>query len=221
MASPPKLQSSFSANDVSTIKNTASVSMMGSNANNHAQQHFHNHNASLGRIPAGAMSNRHSRELSNDNGMAGGREQPGAFQSIQTAFQGSTAPFGPGIPAQAPLGHAPAGSSTPSSTAASVSSYGGFYGGTNFNSPSAAPSTGAYGVPLLAMSMHNMNINGGNPYPPQNFTGYGALYNHGGQVRDSQARVIQHRRQLDNEGMLLPGWGGRGAFQECGADVRL
>ena len=57
LATPPKLQQSYSANDVPTVKSTNVTPGLGANANNHAQQHFHNHNASLGRIPAGAMPN--------------------------------------------------------------------------------------------------------------------------------------------------------------------
>jgi hypothetical protein len=184
---------------------------MTANANNHAQQHFHNHNASLGRIPAGAMPNRHSRELSSDANLAAVRDQTRAFPSIQSALQASAAPFGPGIPAQVNP-HSSAGSATPGSTAsAPISNYGSFYGGgSTYNSPTATavPTTGAYGVPLLAMGMHNLSVNGGSMYSPQNYTGYGALYNPAQQQqqqqqhqRDSQQRVIAHRRQLDNEGM--------------------
>jgi hypothetical protein len=196
MASPPKLQSSYSANDVPTVKTTVGMNV---NANNHAQQHFHNHNASLGRIPAGAMPNRHSRELSNDNNMAAVREQSGGFPSIQSALHASAAPFGPGITAQAPP-HSSAGPSPQSTSATSVASYGGaFYGSNNYSSPSMTPSTGAYGVPLLAVGMQSMNLNGATMYSQQNYTSYGALFTTP-QPRDSQARVIQHRRQLDNEG---------------------
>ncbi|KAF5962282.1 hypothetical protein FBULB1_14337, partial [Fusarium bulbicola] len=58
---------------------------------------------------------------------------------------------------------------------------------------------------MLANSMQQMNMNGANGsnmYQPQNYNGYNAgPYNQGNQPRDSQARVIQHRRQLDNEAM--------------------
>ena len=63
---------------------------------------------------------------------------------------------------------------------------------------------------MLAMGMQNMNLGG---YPPQNYAGYGAVYQnaiHGGQPppahagqgapRDSQQRVIQQRRLQDSEG---------------------
>jgi hypothetical protein len=204
MATPPKLQSSFSANDVPTVKSSTSGSLLGVNTNNHAQQHFHNHNASLGRIPAGALPNRHSRELSADNNLAAGRDQGGAYPSIQSALQANNSSYG--SVASTPNGQTSASATTASTPApASVPSYGSFYGGVNYPAanPVAPPSSGAFGVPLLAMSMQNMNVNGGSGsmYPPQNYTGYGAIYPHHSQPRDSQARVIQHRRQMDSEGM--------------------
>ncbi|TDZ31144.1 Pumilio domain-containing protein [Colletotrichum sidae] len=207
MATPPKLQSSFSANDVPTVKSTAAASI----TNNHAQQHFHNHNASIGRIPAGAVAGRHSRELSNDNNMAGAREQATSYPSIQSALQANAAPFGPG--AHGPHGasgapgqgypHASQGGPGPNNVAAAPpnNGYGNFYPGGYAPPPSTGPPAASpYGVPLLAMGMQNMNLNN-NMYPAQNYAGYGALYQQPPQQRDSQARVIQHRRQMDNEAM--------------------
>ncbi|KAK2018735.1 ARM repeat-containing protein [Colletotrichum eremochloae] len=211
MATPPKLQSSFSANDVPTVKTTNG----GLVTNNHAQQHFHNHNASIGRIPAGAVAGRHSRELSNDNSMGGQREQAGPYPSIQSALQANAVPFGPGAPGQG-FPHTSQGNQAPNGTATAGpgNGYGSFYPSgyvsPNTNGP---PSSGPYGLPLLAMSMQNLNLNNGNNmYPPQNYAGYGSLYTPPQQQqqpppppqpqpRDSQARVIQHRRQMDNEAM--------------------
>ncbi|KAK2024347.1 ARM repeat-containing protein [Colletotrichum zoysiae] len=208
MATPPKLQSSFSANDVPTVK-TANGGLV---TNNHAQQHFHNHNASIGRIPAGAVAGRHSRELSNDNSMGGQREQPGPYPSIQSALQASAAPFGPGAPGQG-FPHTSQANQVPNGTATAGpgNGFGGFYP-SGYVSPNSngPPTSGPYGLPLLAMSMQNMNLNnGGTMYPPQNYAGYGSLYTPPQQQqqqpppqpRDSQARVIQHRRQMDNEAM--------------------
>lgn len=56
--------------------------------------------------------------------------------------------------------------------------------------------------------MNNIGMNGmNNMYPNQTFGGYGSMpYNQQPQAappaRDSQARVIQGRRQVDNEGMF-------------------
>lgn len=203
MASPPRLQSSFSANDVPTVKNTSGSSIMSGNANNHAQQHFHNHNASMGRFPAGAMSSRHNRELSSDNSMNAGREQPNGFQSLQSALQASAAPFGPSLTSAAQVSSA-ATVTSPSSTTAPANSFNSFYP-PNGSGPNTAYPNSNFGMPMLTAGMQQMNmngVNGGNMYPTQNFTGYGSVqYNQAaGQPRDSQARVIQHRRQLDNEG---------------------
>ncbi|KAM7208626.1 Pumilio y domain family member 4 [Naviculisporaceae sp. PSN 640] len=198
LASPPKLQQSYSANDVPTAKSTTGSSTMASNANNHAQQHLHNHNASLGRIPAGAMPNRHSRELSNDTTLSNGRDNGGfaSIPSIASTLQGNAPAFGP-MPAQ------------PYTSAAAIPA---------ITSPGAAMPypyypPGAYPAPNgnnaayhnLPMLMQGMAINGGNPppaYTGQTYTGYNPLYtNNPRPAPDSQARVIQSRRQMDSEAM--------------------
>lgn len=202
---PPKLHSSYSANDIPTVKNPAGTSMINGGANNHAQQHFHNHNASIGRIPAGAVSVRHARELSNDNNISVTREQAGVFPSINSALQANAAPFGPTMASVAPhpaTPHAAASVTSPGS-AASTSSYNtNFYPTNGFPTPSSTSSP-SYGAHSLSTGMQQMNINGangGDAYTSQNYPPYGnASYGQGNQHRDSQARVIQHRRQLDNE----------------------
>ncbi|KAL2759849.1 hypothetical protein ACRALDRAFT_2038617 [Sodiomyces alcalophilus JCM 7366] len=197
MVTAPGLQSSFSANERN-----------GSGANNHAQQHFHNHNASMGRIPAGAVPTRHNRELSNDS-TAAARDQAGAYASIQGALQGGAAPFGPSATGIANAHTSPgSGSTTTASGSVGANSSYGFYpgGSNNYPSPtsSAPPAAGAFGVPFLATGMQGLNINGSTMYPPQNYTGYGGNHypTHQPQPRDSQHRVMQNRRQLDNEAML-------------------
>lgn len=202
MASPPRLQSSFSSNDVPTVKNPSGSSALSGNANNHAQQHFHNHNANMGRIPAGALPTRHSRELSSDNSINAAREQPNGFQSIQSALQASAAPFGPSLTSAAQVSSV-AAVSGPAATAP-VNSFNNFYP-TNGFAPHAANPNGSYGMPMLTTGMQQMNMNGvnGGMYAAQNYTAYGSVpFAQGtGQSRDSQARVMQHRRQLDNEAM--------------------
>lgn len=91
LATPPKLQPSFSANDVPTLKSGSAV---GNTPNQAAQQHLHNHNASMGRIPQGALPNRHSRELSVD-----GRDTGAAvnYQSIGSTLHANAVPFGPSL----------------------------------------------------------------------------------------------------------------------------
>ncbi|KAF5626257.1 uncharacterized protein FTJAE_9724 [Fusarium tjaetaba] len=211
MATPPKLQSSFSSSEVPTVKSPGASS---SKTNNHAQQHFHNHNASLGRIPAGAVHRGHSRELSSEN-PAVSREQHN-YPSIQSALQASAAPFGPSTTAAVQ----PSAMVNPSAGAAAANNYNNvFYSANGYGAPQGIPQggipqvmpqgaphqPGGYNVNMLANSMQQMNMNGANGsnmYQPQNYNGYNAgPYNQGNQPRDSQARVIQHRRQLDNEAM--------------------
>ncbi|KAG6010290.1 hypothetical protein E4U21_007339 [Claviceps maximensis] len=215
MASPPRLQSSYSANDVPLVKSPSGTSVMTGNANHHAQQHFHNHNANMGRIPAGAMPPRHSRDLSSDNGTV--REQSNGFQSIQSALQANAAPFGPGLISGAQMSSAAAASGL--APAAPLNNYNNFYHTNGFAAHAGNPA-GSYGVPLLPASMQQMNLNGlhsgvnsavngvnaangGSMYASQNYAGFSPVsYSQGaGQSRDSQARVMQHRRQLDNEAM--------------------
>jgi hypothetical protein len=206
---PPKLHSSYSANDIPTVKNPAGASMINGGANNHAQQHFHNHNASIGRIPAGAVPVRHARELSNDNSINATREQAGVFPSINSALQASAAPFGPTMASVAPhpaTPHATASVASPSSVASTSSYNTNFYPANSFATPSSTSSP-AYGAHSLSAGMQQMNINGTNggsngssAYTSQNYPPYGNVpYGQGNQHRDSQARVIQYRRQLDNE----------------------
>lgn len=70
---PTKLQTSFSTSSVPTVGSLANGNSSNGNgtvtptttsSNMSAEQRFHNHNASLGRIPPGASNNRHSRDLS-------------------------------------------------------------------------------------------------------------------------------------------------------------
>lgn len=62
---PPKLQSSYSTNDIPTMKN-ANGGTYGQVPATTAEQRLHQHNASLGRIPHSVMSSkRHSRDISN------------------------------------------------------------------------------------------------------------------------------------------------------------
>jgi hypothetical protein len=206
LATPPKLTQSFSANDIPTVKNA-----MGTAGLTAQQQQFHNHNASLGRIPPGALPNRHSREMSNDNAIGALRDPVAAYNSLNSTLQANAAPFGPAATPALPTSQtAPAITSpTPSS------GYSGYYHSANYGGLGAVSTTSPYsngGMPLVAM-MQNMNINGANGVPSNlyhsaNYTGYSPVYaqavglgvTQGQQPRDSQARVIQSRRLLDSEG---------------------
>ncbi|KAK7752348.1 hypothetical protein SLS62_005684 [Diatrype stigma] len=199
-ATPPKLQTSFSANDIPTVKN---IGVPGAptpaSANAHAQQHFHNHNASIGRIPLGAAK-RHSRELSGDNHI--NVTQAGAFPSIQSQLQANAPAFGP-VPASQAAAQAPA---VASPTANPTGQYGGYphppvYGAHNYIHTPASPNANGYNnnMSLATMGMQNMNLNSG--YPNQNYANYSAVYQNATTPRDSQQRVIQQRRAQDSEAM--------------------
>lgn len=193
-ATPPKLQSSYSANDVPTMKTTSNTNSAPLNptSNSHAQQHFHNHNASLGRIPPNAtINNRMSRDLSAES--PGRETQNGAtYPSITSALQASAAPFGP------PMTQTAAQAQSPSSVLSpGLSAY-----------PQQAYNYG-YGMQMLQNGMQNMSMGQQQIYSPNNpYANYGTLYqpNNGGTnggARDSQARVIAQRRQNDGEGIML------------------
>ncbi|KAI1167175.1 ARM repeat-containing protein [Nemania serpens] len=188
ISTPPKLQSSFSTNDVPTVKTMSGAGI--SSANAHAQQHFHNHNASIGRIPPGAMK-RHSRELSGDTHAA--VPQPGgSFPSIQSQLQANAPSFGPVASSQGPV-QSPVSIGSNSATSPSSGGNYQYYQGYSQTSPN-----GAYNVGMLALGMQNMNMNG---YPHQNFTGFGPMYQPPGQPRDSQQRVMQQRRAQNEDAM--------------------
>lgn len=215
-ATPPKLQSSYSANDVPTMRSAAnSISSVSGNPNSHAQQHLHNHNASLGRIPPNAVNNRLSRDLNGGSENNGLRDtQNNGYHSIQSALQASAAPFGPALTqgmTQAPLqAGIPASNgmqqyTAPAPAAAPASVPGGVPGSVPGNAQANVPGYyNNYNMQLMTMGMQNMHM-GQQMYSPQNpYANYGApMYQPQPPVRDSQARVIQQRRQNDGEGMYL------------------
>ena len=185
----PKLQSSYSTNDVPTLKNGGlNGTALSGTVNSHAEQHLHNHNASIGRIPPNVIPNRHSRELS--NGFSG-------------ALHASAAPFGPILPSVATAGSSTSTSSStmsPNSSQYTPTSNGGaYYGGLN--------------LPLLTNAMGALSMNGQVgaqsgyngagmtqmyqqvPYPYNPYATYGP----NGRLQDSQARVIQSRRLQNGE----------------------
>ena len=89
--STPKLQSSYSTNDIPTIKNTGNAASQLQNANVTAEQRLHSHNQSLGRIPPGASafnSKRQSREFSSA-GESPDTEQSVSMQSISSVLHGN------------------------------------------------------------------------------------------------------------------------------------
>lgn len=175
----PKLTQSYSQNDVPTLKNNGV-----SGARSHAEQHLHNHNASIGRVPTNGMNNRHSRELS-----AGFKENDTGYRPSQSALHASAAPFGPALSAAENVGSPAAPQYQPANN---------YYGGYGMNMltggmsnlglgqqapPPVFNTTGGYpGAMGPGMNYYNPNAN---PY---------AAYGPQGRMQDSQARVIQSRR---------------------------
>ena len=185
---------SYSTNDVPTLKNAQVSSTDITPPKNHAQQHFHNHNASLGRIPATAISNRHSRELSGGENRRD--EQVNVYQQLSSALQASAAPFGPPTTATSPV------DSTPSQMVS-------FANAMNFQ---AQPFYGGYGMQMMNVGVNPMQPLA-NPMgfqtqvqgfqPQQNGFAQYANYGQQGRFQDSQARVMQQRRAQNGDGTSL------------------
>ena len=200
------IQSSYSTNDIPTMKNTTSLATTITPPKTHAQQHFHNHNASLGRIPAHAVGNsvinnnpannavnnvtnhRHSRELSGGEGRR--EEQSNGYGYFQSGLQASAAPFGPSATAASPAEPMPSAVTHMSNMAQYPSPA--YYGG--------------YGMQLVNMGMSPMHM--ANPLPFNNsiqaYQSHGSFsqypnYGPSGRFADSQARVIQQRRLQNGE----------------------
>ena len=200
------IQSSYSTNDIPTVKNTTSLASTITPPKTHAQQHFHNHNASLGRIPAHAVgngvitnnvvssavsnaaNNRHSRELSGGEGRR--EEQSNAYGYFQSGLQASAAPFGPSATAASPAESIP-------------STVNHLNGMTQYPSPAYY---GGYGMQLVNMGMNPLHVASPIPFnnpmqayqsqsPFSQYPNYGAP----GRFADSQARVIQQRRLQNGE----------------------
>ena len=185
------LQSSYSTSDLPTMKNINGSESAISPLKTHAQQHFHNHNASLGRIPPHAVSNRHSRELS--GGETRREEASNGYHHSNSGLQASAAPFGPSI--------------STTSTAEAVSSSMSPINTQQYPSPAYY---GGYGMQLMNMGMTPMHLS--NPmlfnnqmhaYQAQH--AYSPYQNYGQTNRfpDSQARVIQQRRLQNGEGLYI------------------
>jgi hypothetical protein len=189
----PKLTQSYSASDVPTLKNGGGVNgTNGVGFNTHAEQHLHNHNANLGRIPYNAMNNRHSREMSN-----GYKEQD--YRSGYSGLHASAAPFGPGMTSAAP-----------------VNGVAGTVGSPTMSQYATTPGSGApyygYGMSMLNGAMNGLSMGPGPQMgAPPNYGANGmfgggqvpyfnpcATYGPAARVQDSQARVIQSRR-LQND----------------------
>ncbi|KAK4694979.1 pumilio RNA-binding family, partial [Lecanoromycetidae sp. Uapishka_2] len=187
------IHSSYSTNDVPTLKKANGSTMNMTPPKTQAQQQFHNHNASLGRIPANVLSNRNSRELSGGDArredQLNGFQQANSYQQALSGLQASAAPFGPATTAASPV------ESMPSPMAQLNNAL-------QFQNQAFYPS---YGM-MMNMGMTPIHMANFTPFQNQVQTfqhqnGFTPYPNYGmqGRFQDSQARVIQQRRMQNGE----------------------
>lgn len=190
LARPNNLQSSYSTNDIPTLKNGNATTVIAPQAT-HAEKHFHNHNASLGRIPPNAVSNRVSRDLT--IGESHREEQSNGLKHLRSELQASAPPFGPSTTAGSPVEPIDSIVNAPGTQQFAGPAY---YGG--------------YGMQMMNMGMTPAQVGGPAPFgnttlfqaQSTQFGPYGP-YGQMGRFPDSQARVIQQRRMQNAEGTLL------------------
>ena len=182
------LQSSYSTNDIFTMKKAVGIASPISPPKTKAEQQFHNHNASLGRIPAHAVNPRHSRDLHKAD--EGQEERTPTQKSIQSELHASAPPFGPSV-----MSSIAAEQVAPGYSNVSPYTNPAYYGG--------------YGMQqVMNMGMTPLAMNGqatfGNQMAAfQNQTPYPAYQHNFSQparFKDSQARVIRERRMQNQEG---------------------
>ncbi len=183
------IHNSYSTNDVPTLKKANGL--MTTNITppkSQAQQQFHNHNASLGRIPPGAMSHKHSRELS--GGDARRDEPANQYQQTMSGLQASAASFGPAATAASPVESLP-------NPVAQINTM--QFANQAFGYPQ-------YGMQMMDIGMTPMNMaspmafqNQMQPYQTQNAYTLYPNYSAQNRFQDSQARVIQQRRIQNGE----------------------
>jgi hypothetical protein len=186
----PKLTSSFSTNDIPTVKNISNgISTSSATPMTHAEAHLQNHNASLGRIPA-AASNRRSRDYSGLEIRTDEAKMP----PMPSLLQASAPPFGPTVSIATTAG-------TPTPLQAQTHTLPSPY--------STQPFYGGYGMSMFPNGMNNMNVPGQHgAWPVQTpvQANYSPYYNQFPRYNapnplatDSQSRVIRERRQANAE----------------------
>ncbi|CAG7972485.1 unnamed protein product [Penicillium salamii] len=101
---PAALQSSYSTNDLPTVKANGNTNGHGHAITPPKTQHeqMHQHNTSLGRIPQGAANNRQAKNEVDESDVNGSHQS-------QTTLQASAAPFGPQLTPAASGNHVPGG----------------------------------------------------------------------------------------------------------------
>lgn len=193
----PPIQSSFSTNDIPTMKSTSGIGGMVTPTKTQAEQQFHNHNASLGRIPLQRVNNRHSRELS--GGESRREDSTNGYSFFSSGLQANATPFGPSSPTTSPI-ESRALDPIPSGIVQMP------IGHQHYSVPAFY---GSYGMQLTNMGMASIPM--GNPlafstqiqpFQPQNAFNTYQGYGQPPRFTDSQARVIQQRRLQNGEGIL-------------------
>jgi hypothetical protein len=173
---PVPLQSSYSTNDLPTVKGNGFNAAV-TPPKTHAEQ-FHQHNANLGRIPPSAVNSRSAKESPE-------REEPKLHngQVPQSALQASAAPFGPQMTSAA----------SPANVTGSVM-------------PSAMPTfqNPFYPYNLQAYMANPVQVNGAqltnyNPQTP--YAAYGTYGNY--RFPESPARNANSRRSGDSDASQL------------------
>lgn len=97
---PTSLQSSYSTNDLPTVKGNG-FKAAATPPKIHSEQ-FHQHNASMGRIPANAVNNRQPKESPESD-----EAKLQSTQAPQTTLQANAAPFGPQMASAGPSTNIP------------------------------------------------------------------------------------------------------------------
>jgi Pumilio-family RNA binding repeat len=167
---PTSLLSSFSTNDLPTVKNSTGLASNINVSKANIDQHFHNHNANLGRIPPGAASNRQSRDFPVAP-TAAEPKRDDKVPNVQSLLQANATPFGPPM------------ISTTDSNALS----------TALLPYSANTAPGAYG---FGMQTYNLSSNSPTNQVQAVQSGYNgySVYGGYGRLQDSQTRVVHQRR---------------------------
>lgn len=185
------LQSSYSTNDIPTMKNASGALPAMAPPKTHAAQQFHNHNASLGRIPPSAVNNRNSRELSGGDY----RREDSAAAYQNNIYQQTTSSAQASIPAYSPSNMAVSLTDHMANQVAQVNS--------QYTTPAFY---GGYGMQLMNMGMTSVPFNNhlafnqqAQPYQQQNAFVQYQTYGQQGRIQDSQARVMQQRRMQNGE----------------------
>ena len=205
MARPNNLQSSYSTNDIPTLKTGSATTTIAPQAT-HAEKHFQNHNASLGRIPPNAVNKRVSRDLASGESR---RDEPtNGMKHSQSELQASAPPFGPSTTVGSPVEPIDSIVNAPGMQQFAGPTYYGGYGMQMMNMGIASAQMGTPQFQNVGQNVgqnmgQNMNQNVApnmSLYQAQStqYGPYGPYQN--GRFPDSQARVIQQRRMQNAEG---------------------